>query len=48
MFAPLPKASETTLEWLQNSGVDLKRIKHSVGRNWVEVETFQQVLIVIY
>ncbi|KAL1654284.1 hypothetical protein SLS61_003289 [Didymella pomorum] len=36
VFAPHPKASETTLEWLQSSGVDLKRVKHSVGRNWVE------------
>ncbi|KAJ4331254.1 hypothetical protein N0V95_009915 [Ascochyta clinopodiicola] len=35
-FAPHPEASKTTLEWLQNSGIDLKRVKHSVGRNWVE------------
>ncbi|KAH6642332.1 peptidase S8/S53 domain-containing protein [Boeremia exigua] len=35
-FAPHPHASKTTLEWLQSSGVDLKRIKHSIGRNWVE------------
>ncbi|KAJ4364728.1 hypothetical protein N0V83_009325 [Neocucurbitaria cava] len=36
MFAPHPEASETTLDWLVASGVDSKRIKHSVGRNWVE------------
>ncbi|KAF2633063.1 subtilisin-like protein [Macroventuria anomochaeta] len=35
-FAPHPEASKATLEWLQNSGVDLKRVKHSAGRNWVE------------
>jgi len=35
-FAPHPDASKTTLDWLQSSGVDLKRVKHSVGHNWVE------------
>ncbi|KAL1598497.1 hypothetical protein SLS59_006782 [Nothophoma quercina] len=35
-FAPHPDASKTTLDWLQNSGIDPKRVKHSVGRNWVE------------
>jgi hypothetical protein len=31
-FAPHPDASKTTLEWLQNSGIDLQRVKHSVGK----------------
>ncbi|KAL5115587.1 hypothetical protein ACEQ8H_006563, partial [Pleosporales sp. CAS-2024a] len=35
-FAPHPQASETTLTWLKESGIGLDRIKHSIGRNWVE------------
>lgn len=30
-FAPHPEASETTLDWLHASGINKKRIKHSVG-----------------
>ncbi|KAF2113902.1 peptidase S8/S53 domain-containing protein [Lophiotrema nucula] len=35
-FAPHPEASKTTLEWLVDSGISSDRIKHSVGRNWIE------------
>ena len=32
-FAPHPEASDTTLAWLRDSGIDVKRIKHSVGKS---------------
>ncbi|KAH7092125.1 peptidase S8/S53 domain-containing protein [Paraphoma chrysanthemicola] len=35
-FAPHPEASDSTIEWLTTSGIELNRIKHSKGRNWVE------------
>lgn len=35
-FAPLEETSEKTIEWLVESGIDSDRLKHSVGRNWIE------------
>jgi hypothetical protein len=31
MFAPHQEASDTTVDWLVESGIDSKRIKHSKG-----------------
>lgn len=36
VFAPAKETSDRTIEWLVNSGIDPSRIKHSVGRNWLE------------
>ena len=36
MFAPAKETSDRTVEWLTNSGISSSRIKHSVGRNWIE------------
>ncbi|KAK5115872.1 hypothetical protein LTR85_009466 [Meristemomyces frigidus] len=35
-FAPLKETSDRTIEWLVGSGIDSGRLKHSVGRNWIE------------
>ncbi|KAK5125885.1 hypothetical protein LTR08_005117 [Meristemomyces frigidus] len=36
MFAPLRETSEKTVEWLVAAGVEASRVRHSVGRNWIE------------
>ncbi|EOA86025.1 uncharacterized protein SETTUDRAFT_177490 [Exserohilum turcica Et28A] len=35
-FAPSQQASDTTLAWLREAGIGSQRVKHSVGRNWLE------------
>jgi tripeptidyl-peptidase-1 len=40
MFAPHQEASDTTVDWLVESGIDSKRIKHSKGRSQGSMHEF--------
>jgi len=37
VFAPAKETSDNVVEWLVNSGIDVGRIRHSTGRNWLEI-----------
>lgn len=37
-FAPHKETSDRTVDWLVASGIQAARLKHSVGRNWVEFQ----------